>query len=330
MASALFFVGVWLRRLFLSTRSQRRSLVTPTVTVGNVTVGGTGKTPFVMLLLRHLRGHVGYVTRGYRRSERKLYLAKGSESTPSQAGDEAVLIGRRFPSTTIAVCESKWEAVQTLDGQCDLMVIDDGLQRYDIPMHVKVATIDCGCPDGYGWLLPRGLLREPFSWLANADYLVITNADETLAPLRQRLEPFRRPTIVTRPTIERFFAPDGSTHIVSPGQEMALFSGIARPERFRELMERGGYAVVDHLVFPDHGEVAPSIFESWIASVRVTHPRALIIGTEKDWARHEQWSHHDVLFSQIGLTIIEGHEEFGALCSSLSSENRAATILGFR
>ncbi len=315
--SFLFFVGVVVRRWILLARGRKRSLVTPVVTIGNVTVGGTGKTPFLALLLKHINGRIGLVTRGYRRQEKGLCVTSGVSCTPMRVGDEAYLIGRRFPDVTIAAGESKWEAVEKIDGQCDIIFLDDGLQRYDIPVSLKIATIDCGGPDGYGWLLPRGLLREPFSWLRYADILVITNANDALSSVRDSLKGFGRPIIVTKPAIEGFFGPDGSERVLVQGQKVALFSGIAKPEGFRRSMEQAGYRVVDHLIFPDHGDIIDEELRGWIEKVRSRFGEVAIVGTEKDWARREKWLDSDVCFSEMNLEVVEGQEEFRSLCQSI-------------
>ena len=184
------------------------------------------------------------------------------------------------------------------------------MQRYDIPADCTIATIDCGCPDGYGWLLPRGLLREPFSWLRRADYFVITNADESLPRLLAALAPFARPTIVTVPKITRFFSADGKTCAIPAGGSVALLSGIARPERFRRSMESLGYRVLDHYELPDHGAIPLKEVRLWMATLRSVCGEVVFVATEKDWARH-QWSMEDgVLFSEMNLEIISGREVF--------------------
>lgn len=308
LLSGLFFVGVVIRRWVLQKRRQGRETKAQVISIGNVTVGGTGKTPLIALLLKTLPGTVGVASRGYRRQKTGLYAFSGDECDPIRAGDEAALLSWRFPQALFAVCEDKWQAVQALDSRCDTILLDDGLQRYDIPADCTIATIDCGCPDGYGWLLPRGLLREPFSWLRRADYLVITNADESLPRLLSALAPFARPTIVTVPKISRFFSADGKTCTIPSGGPIALLSGIARPERFRRSMESLGYRVLDHYELPDHGAIPYKEVQLWMAGLRSRCGDIVFVATEKDWARY-QWSIEDgLLFSEMNLEIISGRE----------------------
>ncbi len=318
LLSYFFRAAAALRRVVYVRRAGRRTVTTPVISVGNITVGGTGKTPFISLLLNHLTGKIGLATRGYRRAVHGLYVTPGSICSPRRGGDEATLIGRRHPSITIAVSDDKWEAVHSLDGRCDLIVLDDGLARYDIPQRLQIATVDCQCPDGYGWLLPRGLCREPFSRLRDVDYIVITNADASLPALCSSLRPFSRPLIVTEPVIQRFFCPDGSTFPLARGQAVALMSGIAHPEYFRRSMVAMGFDVVDHLILKDHADITDKKVLSFAAKVRSSVPDAIVVGTEKDFFRKETWPAIPLCFSQMELCIIEGHEAFAALLVQVS------------
>jgi tetraacyldisaccharide 4'-kinase len=323
LLSGVFFGIVVIRRAVLRSRANKRSLHTPVISVGNITVGGTGKTPFAALLLSHLTGKMGLATRGYRRQCKKLYITKGEECSPKQGGDEAALLGRRFPSLSIAVSDCKWEAVQALDGKCEIIILDDGLQRYDIPQYIRIATVDSTCPDGYGWLLPRGLCREPFSWLRSVDYIAITNSDSLSPALLSSLRQFSRPIIITEPVIQRFFSPDGSIRELPCGQNVALFSGIANPGRFRKSMEKKGLHVVDHLIASDHGIISDQELQSYKEKIHSSFPEAVLVGTEKDWARKESWSDSSLCFSQMELQVVEGHEAFLALLSRIHSAERA-------
>jgi tetraacyldisaccharide 4'-kinase len=319
LMSWMFGGVVILRRAVLLAKARRRTVKTPVISIGNITVGGTGKTPFIALLLRHLPGDIGLVTRGYQRHAKGLYCTKGGECSPLLGGDEASLIGRRFPSVAIAVADCKWEAVQAIDGTCDAILLDDGLQRYDIPQYIRIATVDSACPDGYGWLLPRGLCREPFSSLRYVDYIVITNADASLPRLRSSLQQFSHPIIVTEPVIRAFFSPDMRIRELAGGQNVALFSGIAHPEHFRSSLEKMGLHVVDHLIVPDHADIDDGALQRFAEKVRSRFPDAVLIGTEKDWARKERWADTNLCFSRMELQVIGGHEEFSSLVSRIVS-----------
>ena len=300
LMSYLFFLGVVIRRWWLLRQRRGRATRSRLIAVGNVTVGGTGKTPLIALLLKRLSGTtVGVVSRGYGRRGTGLYVFEGAACESERSGDEAALLAQRFPKAYFAVCENKWQAVQALDGLCETILLDDGLQRYDIPADSTIATVDCGCPDGYGWLLPRGLLREPYSWLARVSCIVVTNADESLPYL---LATFTQPAVVTVPRITRIFSADGATCTIPFDCPIVLLSGIARPERFRRSMEVFGYRVLDHRILPDHGRISVEDVEAWMAQMHSRYGDIVFVATEKDWAR-QKWP-AGMLFSQMDFDII--------------------------
>jgi len=164
------------RKLQQQITCTKRRTKTPIITIGNITVGGTGKTPTILLILKHLQQkRIAYVSSGYKRAKKGLYVCFPQEPiNPENTGDEAALVRQRYPQTTIAISQDKWEAIEAIDGMCDLILLDDGLQRYDIPIDLSIATVAVDHPDGYGWLLPRGILREPMSRLSTVDAIVLT------------------------------------------------------------------------------------------------------------------------------------------------------------
>ena len=299
LMSYVFLCVVVVRRWWLLRRRRSRTTKSSVIAVGNVTVGGTGKTPLIASLMKESSGTVGVASRGYRRREKGLYVFEGFSCDAERSGDEAALLARRFPKALFAVCEDKWRAVQALDGRCATIFLDDGLQRYDIPVTSTIATVDGRCPDGYGWLLPRGLLREPYSWLTSADRIVITNPDGSLPQL---LASFSQPTTVMTAKITRFFSSDGTTLEIPTDRPLALLSGIAQPERFLRSIESLGYRVLDHHILPDHGTISDKEIRMWMERLRSRWSDIVFVATEKDWAR-QPWP-DDMVFSEMNLERI--------------------------
>jgi len=321
LLSIFFRFVLFVRRSLFVLLRRTRKVSAPIITVGNVTVGGTGKTPFILSLLAHLdKGQkIAYVSRGYRREIKGLRV--GYQFDPKEIGDEASLIQRRNNSVLVGICDDKWKAIQALDGKVDLIILDDGLQRYDIPIDYKVATVDCLSPDGFGWLLPRGLLRESFSRLKEADILILTNGidAQTIERTKEKVAPFHRSTIVTRPTITQFFTSDGNPYSLLTTTPVALLSSIAHPERFFFSMRQAGYTVVERLELSDHLDIKDEKLIQWADRIQALHKEVVIVATEKDWARKATWPSLSVplLFSHLELEIVEGKKEFDALIDQL-------------
>lgn len=348
--SFVFYGIIYVRKKILLHKRRKRATRPGVVTVGNVSFGGTGKTPFIVLLLKKFNNNVAYVSRGYRRKEKKPFVGKGALCTAALCGDEAVQIARRFPQVCMSIAHNKWEAVERV-GNKSLIFLDDGLQRYDVPRNIEIATVDVTCPDGYGGLFPRGFLREPLSRLKEVDYIVLTNigtAQELVTldnspfcyffttettEITENANPcgkndaeklceeyssrFSRPTIACELHITRFFDAQGKTALL-PEKKIALFSAIASPERVRALMERYGFTVVDHLVFSDHVDIDVNSVYTFCDRVRAQGATA-IIGTEKDFVKRELWPELPLplFFSEVDFEVVAGKEAFERLVSQI-------------
>ena len=226
-------------RRFSYTCGLRRAyrLSCPVVVVGNLTVGGTGKTPLVCWLVAHLteRGYrPGVVTRGYGGSARDVRRIAASDD-PLVVGDEPVLLARRT-GVPVAVGRNRPAAAQLLVGDgCDVIVSDDGLQHYAMARDCEVVVIDGDRRFGNGWLLPAGPLRETRGRLAGADAVVI-NGGRALCEgaLSMRLEAKTAVALqggAVRPL--RTFA----------GTCVHAVAGIGNPERFFNMLRSGGIEV---------------------------------------------------------------------------------------
>jgi tetraacyldisaccharide 4'-kinase len=316
--SFFFWIGTIVRKHLL--RKKQSNI--PIVTVGNISFGGTGKTPFLLYLLKYLDGSACYVSRGYGRKSKGNFVGKWPSCTYEACGDEAMQVTRRFSSTVLSIAADKWQAIQNVPDGTRLILLDDGLQRYDIPKVVEIATVDVQNPDGLGGLFPRGLLREPMSRLKKVDYLVLTNLPPQMDPERVSAEyrtRFGRPTIVVMPKLVRFFTQDGKSQQIQPGAHVALFSSIASPHRARVLMERCNFVVVEHLVYPDHMDIEEETLYTYAAKIQTTYPEAVLMGTEKDFVKKKSWPHLPLplVFSELDLEIVAGEEEFQELLGTI-------------
>lgn len=156
---------------------QRYRAPVPVIVVGNITAGGTGKTPLVEWVARRARElglRVGIVSRGHGRQSRGLVRATES-STPADIGDEPVLLFRRL-GCPVVVAERRADAVRALVKEVDLVVLDDGLQHHAVAQDFRIAVVDKQRGFGNGRLLPAGPLREPEERLATVN-LMVTNGD---------------------------------------------------------------------------------------------------------------------------------------------------------
>ena len=224
------------------------------VVVGNVSVGGTGKTPLVCWLVAHLveRGYKpGIVTRGYGGSSRDVRRITAADD-PGVVGDESILLARRT-GAPVAIGRDRPAAAQLLAGDgCDVIVSDDGLQHYALARDCEVVVIDGDRRFGNGWLLPAGPLREAPGRLRAADAVVV-NGGRALLPgaLSMRLEAKTAVALrggAVQPL--RAFA----------GTSIHAVAGIGNPERFFNMLRSRGIEVLGRPL-PDHAHLIPEDIE---------------------------------------------------------------------
>ena len=245
-AAAALRRAAYRRGWLQSYRSQRAVVV-----IGNLTVGGTGKTPLVLWLaeMLHARGRkVGIVSRGYGGRGAGARLVQVDDD-PLQVGDEPALLARRGIAA-IAVGADRSAAVRLLEPGCDVILCDDGLQHYGLARDVEVVVVDGARGFGNGWLLPAGPLREAQHRLKQADAIVVNGPGIDLpGAARMGIVPVR---FVCAATGESR-APDAFR-----GQRVRALAAIGHPERFFRLLEGLG-AVVERHALPDHAPIAPTL-----------------------------------------------------------------------
>lgn len=243
--SQLFAAVAGLRRLGYRRgwlRSER--LPVPVMVVGNITAGGTGKTPLVIWLVEQLRARgwrPGIVSRGYGGRSKHWPREVGADSNPAEVGDEPVLLARRL-GCPVVVGPRRIEAARSLLAHHDVNVVvaDDGLQHYALQRDVEIAVIDGARGLGNGMRLPAGPLREAPSRLNEVDLVVINGADG--AGLRMDLLPHalvRLDGSETRPLAD--FA----------GRTVHAVAGIGNPGRFFAALRAAGLKILPR-AFPDH------------------------------------------------------------------------------
>jgi tetraacyldisaccharide 4'-kinase len=244
--AALYWFVTALRR-WAYRHGLRRSVrvAVPVIVVGNISVGGTGKTPLVAWLARELRAHgyaPGIVTRGYGGAATHWPQDVRVDSNPAMVGDEPVLLARAAACPVIADPDRVRAARDLIDRhRCDVIVSDDGLQHYQLVRDVEIAVIDGARRFGNGWCLPAGPLREPVSRLDAVDVRVTQGA-----PAAGELGM----TLVDR----GFFALNGGTAVSIDhfrGRTVHAVAGIGHPERFFQQLRRLGLTLIEHR-FSDH------------------------------------------------------------------------------
>jgi len=285
--------AVRLRNRFYDRGGAAQRAELPVVSVGNVTVGGTGKTPMVAWLVRALQaeGHVpAIISRGYRgRAGRgPVVVSRGAGPlVPAQvAGDEPFLLARSLPGAVVVVGSDRIAGVRAARAEgAHLAVLDDGFQHRRIRRDVDIVLLDASNPFGNYRLIPAGVLREPLSALARADAIVVTRARpaESLVVIDHVVRRYHATAPILRAGHRRlgFVDRDGN-----PAERPTLalaFCGIGNPTTFPIDLAAAGVRVAHTEVFPDHHAYNDADFERLAARAR--KDGLALVTTEKDIVR---------------------------------------------
>ncbi|HSE32776.1 MAG TPA: tetraacyldisaccharide 4'-kinase [Pyrinomonadaceae bacterium] len=267
-------------------------LTQPVISVGNITTGGTGKTPLVEWIARTLANKgrkVAVLTRGYgrERPNDRVLVSDGLAvfSNPEQAGDEAFLLAANLKGAAAVISDANrisaaYDAVKHLHTNC--FVLDDGFQHLRLARDLDVVTIDATNPWGGGRLLPEGRLREPLTGLSRADCFVLTRADQTddISSIQQELRRFSASPVFTSRMKTRVLTPlnEVGTNLAAP---VGAFCGIGNPQSFFTHVQREGYNTVFQKALRDHQPYSQQLIDSITIEAEQSGARTLLT-TAKD------------------------------------------------
>jgi len=302
--AGVYDLGARLRRsLYDRGILQAKRLPARVVSVGNLTVGGTGKTPVTASLTRLFQAHgkkVAILSRGYGgQNSGVTCLSDGQQifQKPPQVGEEAYWLARTLPGAAVYTGASRYEAGEIAWEQFkpDLFLLDDGFQHFQLHRDLDIVLLDAAAPFGNGHLLPRGTLREPKSALRVAQVLILTRYQEehdhrTLTDLQAAYPDKTVLTATIAPTAARLFP---ESRLERPaalkGQALFAFAGLARPEFFQRTLADLGVQLAGFQPFPDHHAFTQAELANLIRQAEATGAAALVT-TAKDWARlGERW-----------------------------------------
>jgi len=343
LLSKVFLVGVKLRRFLYDVRLLRDStLGVQVIAVGNITVGGTGKTPVVEKFARELQNQgrtVAILSRGYRSKPPPLAkrlldrLLLRSDTTPPRvvsdgksllldsetAGDEPYMLASNLKDVVVLVDKDRVKsgryAIEKFG--CDTLLLDDGFQYWKLAGRRRdIVLIDCQAPFGNEFLLPRGTLREPGSHLSRASTIFITKSDGNTAKLRARIARHNAGAgiieCVHHPLyLEDLFTGQRLELETLKGRKIAALSGIAQPESFENSLIKLGAELVYSKRFADHHRFTQQ--EVLNAVNRGKKRQAgVIITTQKDAVRFPKIDRRDlpIYFMRVEIKIVTGAKDF--------------------
>jgi len=327
---------VWLRNVWYDRATPCVSRVdVPVISVGNMTAGGTGKTPFIEYLIKYFVGQnkkVAVLSRGYKRRSRGPVVVGSNQpdrGDSSLLGDEPYQVTRKFPMVTMVVDAKRARAATiAVKSQIpDVILLDDGFQHRALARDLDIVMIDGQTELRRVPMLPAGSRREPMGSLNRADVIAFSRITSAMPHLPVRDSGVLRLRVTFEP--KRFCRLDGTDSIALhqlAGTSCLAFCGIANPDSFRNTLTSIGLDIVGFLTFSDHRYYSKSSAMR-IRELSVRHNAKFIITTEKDAARlygseaMEILSTQPVLYLEIAAVVDEGEELFCRLLDRTLAAN---------
>lgn len=289
--SGFYYVAIKIRHwLFDCGLFKSRKFKTPIICVGNITVGGTGKTPAAELIIAYMQQfyNVALLSRGYGRRT-KGYIEVTPSSSYRDVGDEPLQIKLKYPEAMVVVCEDRAAAIDRIEAEhpeINLIIMDDGFQHRHVQPLINVVVVDSTRPFAKDSYLPAGTLRDTLDSLYRGNYFIVTKCSPTMSQLDQRLW---RKDLLKVAYQKIYFTRVKPTDAVSlfdtdcsleAGDPVIVMSGIGNPKAFVRGM-RSRYKVVSSINFPDHHVYTVPDIEEIVARLK-KYPDAMLLTTEKD------------------------------------------------
>ena len=308
--AVLHRVGLWCFLLpYRLGMRQQHILPICVISIGNLVSGGTGKTPTTLWLVRALREsglRVVILSRGHGRTNESVDpvmivsdLRAVRVDNPEWAGDEPLHLAKSLPGTPVIVARNRRDSgdVAVAQFQPDVIVLDDGMQYWQLHRDIEICLLDARQPFGNGWVLPRGPLREPVSHLSKADVVVLTRSDqaspETLETMAKDIKARNPETWVTQSSHVPvcWLSTDGQQGALDEmkGLSVLAVTAIADADQFFQTLRNLGLNVIREVKFQDHHSYTKDDIDALLAGpeMAATH---VVVTTEKDMVKlGHQW-----------------------------------------
>jgi len=323
--SILYGLLVRITHFLYKTSLLKKKLPKPVISIGNITLGGSGKTPLVALIVEHVKGlglKPAILTRGY----------MADKSSSEGASDEVALLSESIPDVPIVVGKNRYKSgKQALaKGNIDVFILDDGFQHWGLKRDIDIVLVDSTQPFGNGKIIPRGILREPLSSLSRADMFVITRADlgkDNVAKIHAKLSELKYGI----PVVEAIHRPVMMHNIVKTGESASVvilreknvcsFCSIGNPDAFKQTLVRLGANVIENFDFLDHYCYTEKDILKVIDYCKLRNIDT-IVTTQKDAVKIQRLIDSlscaiDIYSLEVTMELLSGKEKFLDRVSSL-------------
>jgi tetraacyldisaccharide 4'-kinase len=294
--------------------TKSKTLNKPVISVGNITWGGSGKTPIVIELLKFLADKnltPAVLTRGYGRKSKEALLLKngGENANPADSGDEPLLTARSVPQAFVIVGADRYDNALKFEKEInpDVFILDDGFQHWKIKRDLDIVCINAADPFGNGMIIPAGIMRETPKALKRADLTVITNSDmasaESLENLQKQIfEISGKDSIITYYggyEYKRINLRDAFDADKLKGKDVYALSGVGFAKGFKNSVEKSGIKIKDSFILRDHQKYDAKTINSIFEKI----PDAYAVTTAKDAVKIEYFADDKIKEKIAVLTV---------------------------
>ncbi len=348
MASLFYGGAVRLREAFYKNSILKpKKLPCIVISIGNLTVGGTGKTPmtiYMAKLVKSLGYKVAIISRGYKGGAEKTGGIVSNGHTilmeSEKAGDEPFMMAAKVNNIPVVVGQNRYKAgwLAIKEFNPDVIVLDDAFQHLNLKRDIDIVLLDCGHPFGNNYLLPRGILREPISALKRGDTFVLTRSDFVPDYIRQVTMDKIKNLAPGKPVFRSFYVPNlykppscpppsrgmvwegvkkGNSYAIElqnfdsgllHGRRVIAFSGLAGNNDFRRTVENLKCDLIDFFEFPDHHKYTKTDLQTIMQS-SINAQAEFILTTEKDYVRISGKTSWPVELVVVGIELSLGEDE---------------------
>jgi tetraacyldisaccharide 4'-kinase len=311
----------------------------PVISIGNITIGGTGKTPLVEFISRFLERdgiRVGVISSGYGRESQESFVAVGHEvcrMDVAKTGDEVMLLASLLPQTLFSVHSVKAEAARALaqTGKIDVMIVDDGFQHRGLFRDIDIVAFDGAIRRSWWHTFPYGVMREPFDALSRANVVIITRSNfaRELVPLRKKIQ-------AVAPKAHHYQAKFSISGVIGrerrwpvkflEDKSVFLFAGIGNFRSFRKQVESLAANVHHTLEFSDHQRYDENLLVK-IRDLANEYDSDIIVTTFKDWVKLGSFDFgREICYLSQSIDLDPGEEKLIAHIQSSLSLRRKSRV----
>lgn len=298
--SLIFELITWLRLMFYRVGLLKSyKLPVPVISVGNLTAGGSGKTPFVDFLIsefeiKNLK--VGVLTRGYGRKSSQIIKVQLDHSA-DDVGDEPLWLKKKHPQAEIVVGADRVKSSKLFE-KVDVVILDDGFQHFKIKRDLDIVLLDATSQASDLWLLPMGFAREKFVFINRADMVFLTKtnmaSNQQIEYWTQRINSLGIDKVFKAESVyDSCFEITSKSILELKSKNVYLCSAIAKPHSFEWMIKNAGANVLGHQILKDHGRIDDRVQKQVLLEAKNLKADAILI-TEKDQMKWKELKDHTI------------------------------------